>query len=96
MQCPYCHNEIKKIEICPECKSEMIFLPEEGPMGTWECRICSTDQNKVGYRTTPMGLERTTDLVGRYRREVAKEVKFDPVNYGIIGLSSFKNLVEKD
>ena len=66
MICPYCHNEIKETEKCPECKNEMIFMPGEGPMGTWECKFCSSKKRRVGYRTTPFGLMIVTDMVGRY------------------------------
>ncbi len=66
MICPYCHNDIKEIEKCPECKKDMIFVSGEGPMGTWECRKCSTKKQIRGYRTSPFGLVITNDLVGRY------------------------------
>lgn len=66
MRCPYCMNEIKEIEECPECGTALTFMPGEGPCGTWECRICSADKNKVGYRRSPQGLVRIHDLVGRY------------------------------
>ena len=66
MFCPYCHNEIKEIEQCPQCKQNMVFKPREGPTGTWECENCSTEKQIIGYRTTPYGLMKANDLVGRY------------------------------
>jgi len=68
MQCPHCHQEIKAIENCPVCNSEMIFMSGQGPMGTWECRICSDGKTIIGYRTTPMGLMRVEDEIGRYKK----------------------------
>lgn len=65
--CPYCHNTIRDTEVCPVCESLMVFMPGEGPMGTWECRVCSSEKDIVGYRTTPSGLQRVSDLVGRYK-----------------------------
>lgn len=74
MHCPYCQNEIKQIEKCPRCKGDMIFMPGEGPTGTWECCKCKIQETRnkdvftsiAGFRTTPMGLIQVKDLVGRY------------------------------
>jgi len=88
MQCPYCHNIIKDFEFCLICGEPMIFVPEEGPFGTWECRICSTEKYIVGFRTSINGLVRAQDSVGRYKvpepdtsneKNKSKEIKIDRV-----------------
>lgn len=66
MMCPFCHNEIKEIEQCPRCKTDLIFKSGEGPYGTFECEKCSTDKQIVGYRRSIIGLIRVYDFAGRY------------------------------
>jgi len=66
MQCPFCFNEIKLIESCPDCGRDMKFYPEEGPCGTWECASCSTPELIIAFRRTPTGLRQCVDEVGRY------------------------------